>query len=407
VKILLVTQHFYPENFRINSVAASLVKHGFKVDVLTGMPNYPSGKCFAGYESSWLKSDSYQDVQVFRVPIFFRGSSSNVRLILNYLSFVISASFFGLFFLRKKYDLVFCYATSPILQAIPAILLAKKNSAPFVLNVQDLWPESISATGRIHSSSIIWCLTKLVEWIYRQSNLILTQSNEFHLPIKKLAPVAKILFWPNSVDPSFYRSDLNKMPEDLDSVYCADYFTVTFAGNIGSAQSIETIVEASNLLKMEGKIRIILLGDGSKRQWALEEKSKNNLKNLFIPGFFPEKMMPIIYSKSSCLLVTLTDRYIFSLTIPNKIQGYLALGRPIIGSINGAGAEVIKNANAGMVSAAENSIMLAEKILEMSKLSRDELSNFGKNGRDYFMQHFEHEMLMQKLTSTFNGLVKQ
>lgn len=405
MRVLIVSQHFYPENFRINSVAASLVNHGFKVDVLTGMPNYPSGTCFVGYESSWLTSDSYLGVQMLRVPIIFRGNASNVRLIFNYLSFVVSASLFGVFFLRKKYDLVFCYATSPILQAIPAILFAKKNSAPFVLNVQDLWPESISATGRIHSSSIIWCLTKLVEWIYRQSNLILTQSNEFDLPIKKLAPVAKILFWPNSVDPSFYGSDLIQMPEDLDSVYCSDYFTVTFAGNIGSAQSIETIVEASNLLKMESKIRIILLGDGSKRQWALEEKSKNNLKNLFIPGLFPEKMMPIIYSKSSCLLVTLTDRYIFSLTIPNKIQGYLAMGRPIIGSINGAGAEVIKDANAGMVSAAENSILLAEKILEMSKLSRDELSTFGKNGRDYFMQHFEHEMLMQKLASTFKSLI--
>jgi glycosyltransferase involved in cell wall biosynthesis len=405
LRVLIVSQHFYPENFRINSVAASLVNHGFKVDVLTGMPNYPSGTCFVGYESSWLTSDSYLGVQMLRVPIIFRGNASNVRLIFNYLSFVVSASLFGVFFLRKKYDLVFCYATSPILQAIPAILFAKKNSAPFVLNVQDLWPESISATGRIHSSSIIWCLTKLVEWIYRQSNLILTQSNEFDLPIKKLAPVAKILFWPNSVDPSFYGSDLIQMPEDLDSVYCSDYFTVTFAGNIGSAQSIETIVEASNLLKMESKIRIILLGDGSKRQWALEEKSKNNLKNLFIPGLFPEKMMPIIYSKSSCLLVTLTDRYIFSLTIPNKIQGYLAMGRPIIGSINGAGAEVIKDANAGMVSAAENSILLAEKILEMSKLSRDELSTFGKNGRDYFMQHFEHEMLMQKLASTFKSLI--
>jgi glycosyltransferase involved in cell wall biosynthesis len=406
LRVLIVSQHFYPENFRINSVAASLVNHGFKVDVLTGMPNYPSGKCFVGYESSWLTRDSYLGVQMLRVPIIFRGNSSNVRLIFNYLSFVVSASLFGLFFLRKKYDLVFCYATSPILQAIPAILFAKKNSAPFVLNVQDLWPESISATGRIHSSSIIWCLTKLVAWIYRQSNLILTQSNEFHLPIKKIAPVAKIIFWPNSVDPSFYESELNKMPESLDNAYGANYFTVTFAGNIGSAQSIETIVEASNLLKAEGKIRIILLGDGSKRLWALKEKSKKNLTNLFIPGPFPEKMMPIIYSKSSCLLVTLTDRYIFSLTIPNKIQGYLALGRPIIGSINGAGAEVIKEANAGMVCPAEDSIMLAEKILEMSKLSQEELNTYGKNGRDYFMFHFEHDMLMQKLSSTFNGLVK-
>jgi glycosyltransferase involved in cell wall biosynthesis len=154
------------------------------------------------------------------------------------------------------------------------------------------------------------------------------------------------------------------------------------------------------------KIKIIIIGNGSKRNWGVTESLKRKLKNIYFPGSYPENNIPLIYKKSSCLLVSLLDKNIFNLTIPNKIQSYLALGKPIIGSINGAGAKVIKDANAGMVCPPEDSIMLAEKILEMSKLSKDELNAYGNNGRDYFMLHFEHDMLMKKLSSTFRGLVK-
>ena len=403
---MIVSQHFYPENFRVNSIAASLVALGFEVTVLTGVPNYPAGKAFSGYAKLWLRYDSYHGANIFRVPIFLRGNASNIALILNYLSFVLSATIFGLWKLKKNYDLVFCYATSPILQAIPAIFIAKKNHAPMVLNVQDLWPESVSATDRIHSSLIIGVLSKIVIWIYNHSQLILIQSEVFKVPILKLSPHANARYWPNSVDPIFYREESDNIPRDLENIYSGDIFTVTFAGNIGSAQSIETIIEAAEILLGEKRIRIIILGDGSRRSWALMQKEHKKLDNLFLPGSYPERMMPVIYQKSSCLLVTLANKDIFSLTIPNKIQGYLATGRPIIGSLNGAGANVIRNACAGFIAPAESPGTLAMKILEASKMSQISLDALGQNGKNYFMANFEHEMLMGQLANIFKDLAR-
>jgi glycosyltransferase involved in cell wall biosynthesis len=406
LKILITTQHFYPENFRINSVAKSLVDMGYDVDVITGLPNYPAGKVFQGYSDSWLKFDTYKGINIFRVPIFLRGRASNLSLILNYLSFVISACIFGLWRLKKKYDVVFCYGTSPILQAIPAVLLAKKNQAPLILNVQDLWPESVSATDRIHSPFTIELLSKLIRWIYKRTNVILVQSEAFKETILKLSPASDVIYWPNSVDPIFYIGQSIKMSPSLVTIFSENVFTVTFAGNIGSAQSIKTIVHAAYLLQVEERIKIILLGEGSMREWALQEKSKHGINNLILPGSFPEDQMPSIYQKSSCLLVALTNRPIFNLTIPNKIQGYLALGRPIIGSLNGVSARIIADANAGLVAPAENAKILAERILEMSNRSSKDLEIFGYNGRRYFMKHFEHGQLMTKLDTIIRDVIR-
>jgi glycosyltransferase involved in cell wall biosynthesis len=340
------------------------------------------------------------------VPIFLRGAATNISLTLNYLSFVVSACFFGLWRLKKQYDAVFCYGTSPILQAIPAILFAKKNQAPLILNVQDLWPESVSATDRIHLPFLIKLLSKFVRWIYKHATILLVQSEAFIDPILKLSPSADVIYWPNSVDPHFYSGQPKKIDSSLAQIFSKTIFSVTFAGNIGSAQSIKTIVDAAYLLNAKSAIKIILLGDGSMREWALQEKKRRGIDNLFLPGSFPEDQMPSIYEKSSCLLVALTNKCIFNLTIPNKIQGYLALGRPIIGSLNGVSARIITEAGAGLVSQAENAEMLAERILEMSNMSSEDLEIFGNNGRRYFRKHFEHAQLMDKLDIIIRGSIK-
>lgn len=373
------------------------------MDVLTGMPNYPAGKLFNGYEGTALKKDSHDGVSIFRVPIFLRGSGSNIALSLNYLSFVLSACIFGYLKLNKKYNAVLCYGTSPILQAIPAILLAKKNKAPIILNVQDLWPESISATERIHSPFVIWALSKIVSWIYKCSDTVLIQSEAFRDSILKIRSNVNIVYWPNSVDPLLYRNQEESLPSNLAELFSENKFTITFAGNIGSAQSIETIVEAAFLLRDQAHIKIILLGDGSKRAWALQEVKDRGLSNLCLPGGFPERLMPTVYRKSSCLLASLSNKNIFSLTIPNKIQGYLAQGRPIIGSMNGIGAKVILDAKVGLTASAESPHLLAKIILEMSKKSKSDLDHYGRNGRAYFMNHFEHDHLMSKLDRILKG----
>lgn len=379
---------------------------GYDVDVITGLPNYPSGKVFQGYSNSWLKLDVYKGINIFRVPIFPRGSASNLSLSLNYISYVISACFFGFWRFKKKYDVIFCYGTSPILQAIPAVLFAKKNQAPLILNVQDLWPESVSATDRVRSPFIMKLLSNLVRWIYKRANVLLVQSDAFRESILRLSPDAKVVYWPNSVDPIFYSGQRKKMDSSLSTIFSGNEFIVTFAGNIGSAQSIKTIVHAAHLLNAEKKIKIVLIGEGTMREWALKEKSKLGIDNLFLPGLFSEDQMPSIYEKSSCLLVSLTSKPIFNLTIPNKIQGYLALGRPIIGSLNGVSARIIADADAGLIAPAENAKMLAERIIEMSNKSKEDLEMFGINGRRYFMKHFEHGQLMTRLDTIIKNSIE-
>lgn len=405
MKILITSRHFYPENFRINSVAKGLVALGYEVDVLTGMPNYPSGKIFKWYVDTSLKDESYEGISILRVPIFLRGGGSNIALSLNYLSFVLSTSIFGYWRLKKRYYTVVCYVTSPIIQAILAIILVKKNHAKIVLNVQDLWSESVSATGRIHSPVVIWALSKIVSWIYKCSDIVLVHSEAFRESILQIRSSLKTVYWLNSVDPRFYKGEEVDLPSSLVEFFTPDKFIITFAGNIGSVQSIQTVVEAAKLLKDHSYIKTVLLEDGSRRAWALQGIKDRNLSNFYLSGAFPESLMPSIYQKSSFLLVSLANKNIFSLTIPNKIQGYLAQGRPVIGSLNGIGAKVIENARVSLTASAENPQLLAQKNLEMSKKSINELETYARNGKAYFINHFERDRRMGRLDGILTGFL--
>lgn len=406
MRLLIWTQYFWPENFRINEMILAMKQKGLHVSVVTGKPNYPDGLIFKGYNSYRLHREDFNGIEVIRLPIIPRGSNSPLRLSLNYLSFIISGFIFApLTLLNRKIDLIFVYAPSPLIQALPAIFIAWLKRAQLVVWVQDLWPESLSATGYINNKWLLKPVELLVRIIYKYSDSILIQSPAFLTSVERLVRDGrKIHFFPNTAEPmqhSKTNSGNNHLIEEL-----KNSFSVVFAGNIGVAQSISTIVDAAELLSQDKGIRLYIIGSGSKEEWLKREVSLRNLGNIIIVGRLPFEEMSAIFEASSALLVTLKGDKHLSTTIPSKIQSYLSSGKPIIASMDGEGARIVTEASAGLVCAAEDSKALAASIRKLSLMNTSELKLMGENGLCYFMTHFEQSKKLDELIKHFESLIK-
>jgi len=405
MKLLIVSQYFWPEDFYLNDVVARLANRGVNVDVLTGKPNYPEGKVFKGYRNWGCQTQIWEGAHVFRIPLLPRGNNSRLRLALNYLSFVLSGLIFGPWVLRgRQYDMIFVYGVSPILQAIPAIILGRFKSCKITIWIQDLWPDSLIATGHIHNPLILRAVEWAVRWIYRRADLLLVQSQAFIPAVSRLASKTRVAYQPNSVDSIFAAPVVTsaKLPDipALDSG-----FAVVFAGNIGSAQAVEVIVAAAAQLVDYTEIRLVVIGQGSRLDWMRKEIKVRGLKNLHLPGRFPVATMPGLLQKAGALLVTLADEPTFALTVPNKIQAYMAVGRPIIACLNGEGARLVDMARAGISVPAEDSGGLATAILELYRMPEIQRQAMGVAAQRFFLEHFEHKMLVDNLIEHFKRSV--
>ena len=406
MKILIVSQYFWPEAFRINEVVRSLVEKGVEVDVLTGKPNYPEGTIFPGYRAGSCQVESWEGATVYRVPLFPRGARSTWRLALNYLSFIIMGLVWGSWMLRgRTYDAVLVYAPSPILQAIPAIFLGWLKRTSVMLWVQDLWPDSLAATGYVRNPRVLRAVGWVVHWIYRHTDLLLVQSRAFEAPVAAVAPGKPVVYYPNSVDAMFGEPpspdiDLPKVPA-LD-----EGFAVVFAGNVGAGQAVEVMVEAAVLLKEVPAIRFVVFGQGSRWDWMREQVRARGLTNLHLPGRFPVNTMPGLMQKAGALLVTLADEPIFALTVPNKVQAYMAAGRPILACLNGEGARLVEEAQAGLGVPAQDASALAAAVLRLYQMSAEDRARLGANGRRYFKAHFDHDKLVDKLMAHLRDISK-
>jgi glycosyltransferase involved in cell wall biosynthesis len=405
MKLLIFNQYFWPESFRINEIAESINSRGLEVDVMTGKPNYPGGEFFSGYDACGFKKEVWKNISIYRLPIFARGNKSALRLMLNYLSYILSAILFAPLILRKKkYDLIFVYGVSPIFQVIPASFLGWLKDVPVVLWVQDLWPQSAEATGYVKSAWLLKILEKFVRFSYSHTDLILVQSQAFIDPVSKLAPKIPVLYYPNSVGKDFYTPKELDVP-DIDSLKSG--FSILFAGNVGEAQSMETIVSAAEELLPYEEIKIVIIGSGSKIDWISKEIKQKSLGNIFLEGRYPFETMPALMRQASVLLVSLTDQPIFGMTVPNKVQAYLAVGRPVIASLNGEGARIINEAKAGLSVPAEDAKGLAEAILTMYRMTDEERLQLGKNGRAYFKENFDEDALIDELIKHFECVIKK
>jgi glycosyltransferase involved in cell wall biosynthesis len=393
MKVLIVSQYFWPENFRINELATSLHARGVELEVITGKPNYPSGRVFKGYSAWNFFSESFRGVTVHRVPLFPRGNRA-IGLAFNYLSFVLAASILGPWLLRgRHFDAIFVFAPSPIFQAIPAIFIGRLKHCPTILWVQDLWPESLVATGYIKYPSFLRVVERIVKSIYCNVDLILVQSKTFILKVRSLADATPIAYYPNS----FIENPPSDKYQQINFPGFNHDFPVLFAGNIGSVQAVEVVLEAASILKNDEGICFVMVGDGSRREWLIGEAENRGLKNIVCPGYFSVELMPALMAKAAALLVTLADMEIFRLTIPSKIQAYLAAGRPIIACLNGVGAEIVQEAGAGVTVPAENALALAQAIRKLYALPEKERLDMGARGQAYYDQHFSHDKLVGKL----------
>lgn len=396
MRILLVSQYFWPETFRINEVVRSLRDAGADVTVLTGKPNYPEGRLFDGYRAWGTSREDYHGIPVFRVPMAPRGKGSAVRLAWNYLSFVLGASLFGPWLLRgRQVDAIVVYGISPILQGIAAIVLKLFKRCPAVLWVQDLWPQSLEATGFVRNRHALKAVEWVVRGIYRFTDLLLVQSPAFVDEVAALSDRRKIAYHPNPGELAF--DDLDPAAAGKPPFDFRPGFNVVFAGNLGTAQAVEAIVEAAELLKGREDIRFVLVGSGSRADWIREEVRRLGLGNVELPGRFPPEAMPAILGAASVLLVTLAKSDIFGLTVPSKVQAYLAAGRPILAALDGEGARVVSEAGAGLAVPAEDARALADAIARMAGMPPAELAAMGRSGRAYYHSHFAPDLLARRL----------
>ena len=404
MRVLIVTQYFFPEEFRINDVVRSLVDLGLDVHVLTGKPNYPDGAFFPGYKGWGCHTHQLLGATIYRIPILARGRQSALRLIFNYLSFVFSGLLFAPWLLRQQqFDLIFVHGMSPILQTIPALFIARLKRLKVILWVQDLWPQSLEATGYVRNPHLLGLVEQVVRFIYRHTDLLLVQSKGFVDPVLALSPGKQVIYYPNSVESNFCDPTNVHLPI-VDSLETG--FAIVFAGNVGSAQAIEVIVEAAALLIDYPDIRFVIFGNGSRWDWLCEQMQERGLTNLHLPGRYPVDNMPGLMQKASALLVTLADQPIFAATVPNKVQAYLAAGRPILACLNGEGSQLVAEAGAGLTIKAEDAQGLANAVLRLYQMPVEEREALGANGRRFFKEHFDHDRLMEQLIEHFRTLIK-
>lgn len=401
MNILVLSQHYWPESFRINAVAKQLLTAGHHVSVLTGQPNYPEGRIYDGYRacgSGWQRHPDGYDI--YRVPLIPRGNGGAVRLVLNYLSFLMSACALGSLALgRKRYDIIFVYASSPLLQAIAGMMLKRRTGAALITWVQDLWPQSLEATGFVRSRWLLQAVRSVVRWIYRHNDLLLVQSQAFIPLVTALAGRTPVLYHPNPGESRLTATEPVPIALTLERG-----FNVVFAGNLGTVQALDTILAAAERLRDERDIRFVLVGSGSREPWLRSEVARRGLGNVVLPGRFPPETMDGLFAQASALLVTLKRDPIMSLTIPSKVQTYLAAGRPIIAALDGEGARIVVEAGAGIACPAEDPAALAQAVLILRAASPQARARMGAAGREYHDQHYSPHLLTERLIGYFRDV---
>lgn len=395
MKITIVCQYFYPEEFKVNDLAEEWVKRGHEVTVLTGKPNYPKGKILSGYKFWGIQEENYKGARVIRIPLIPRGKGGGLRLMMNYFSYVFFASLYVLTH-RIETDRIFCFETSPVFQMYPALLLKKRTEASASIWIQDLWPESVAAASNLKNGFIMNLLLKLVKGIYRRTDILFVQSPAFYESVLDKGNFNdKLVYVPNWAEDVFMKKSCSsKKYEHL----MPNGFKVMFAGNIGAAQDFASIIQAAALTRHIPEIKWVIVGDGRMKA-DVEQKVKSLKLNetfLFL-GRFPVEEMPDFFALADTMLVSLKEEYIFSLTIPSKVQAYMASGKPIVTMLSGIGNKILKEADCGLTAESGDFKTLAENVIAMYRKTEEERLQLGMNGQTYYKVHFQKKVCIDKL----------
>lgn len=400
--ILVIAQYFYPEQFRINDICTEWVKRGYKVTVVTGIPNYPQGEYYEGYGLFKKRKEIYNGIEIIRIPIIPRGKNT-ILLALNYLSFVVSG-FFWKVFTRIKANYVFIFEVSPMTQALPGVWYAKKRKIPCYLYVQDLWPENVEIMTGITNKRIIGAIGKMVDYIYNRCAQIFTTSESFTKSIHdRGVPNDKIKYWPQFAEDFYVPIEKMSIPE----ISKDDAFNIVFAGNIGNAQGLDILPKTAIILKsmeLKRKIRFNIVGDG-----RYKENLKDIIKSNLVSDMFnfiekqPAIRIPEIMAANDAAFLCLAKSPLFAMTIPAKLQSYLACGIPIIAVAEGETHQIIVASNSGVCCPPGDAKSLSDLIIEISNKSQEELDQLGENARNYYDLNFLKSELLNKMDSYFKS----
>jgi glycosyltransferase involved in cell wall biosynthesis len=387
-------------------MVAEFVRRGHDVTVLTGVPNYPGGEVFADFDRDASRFMSFGGARICRVPILVRGQSYK-RLALNYVTYALSAAVVGSWKLRGcKFDAIFVYEPSPVTVGIPAVVLRWLKGAPVVFWVLDLWPETLQAIGVVRSRAVLRAVGALVSFIYKRCDLILAQSKSFMPQIAKYCRAdRRIAYFPSWSEPLRQGLDDEMAPE---VPILPNSFNVMFAGNIGEAQDFPAVLAAAELLKDDRRIRWLLVGDGRRAQWVREEIRRRGLEErVLMLGAYPAERMPSFYRHADALLASLKDEPIFAMTIPGKIQSYLATGVPIVAMLNGEGAELVRRTGAGISCSAGDSRGLAAAVKSLASMPKYQRDEMGKNAVRVSSDEFSRDKLIARLEGWLEGMQQE
>ena len=398
-RILINTNHFYPEVFRVNDVAFDLAARGHEVTVITCIPNYPQGTTFPGYGLLKRRREMVRGVDVIRVPVIPRGKGGGLRLMLNYMSYLVSATLRVLLLVvQKRFDCIVVHETSPVTVGIPAAIVKMCQRIPMYFWVLDLWPESLTAAGGINNKAVLGFFTRLTRWLYGKSDKILISSEGFRRSICEKGDFGqKLVHFPNwcedELTASAGKGQIPPLPAG---------FRIMYAGNIGEAQDFEAVMQAALALRGTD-VRWLLVGDGRKREWVERFVGEHGLAdNVLLLGHHPMEMMPGFFAQADIMLLSLKDELIFNLTVPAKLQTYMALGKPVIAMLNGEGAEIVRLSGCGYAVAAGDHMALAAKVRELAG-RKGELAALGAKGREYYERNYSKERVLGKLHGIIEG----
>ena len=397
MKILVVSQYFWPEPFRINDVVSELVERGHEVTVLTGWPNYPEGELYPAFVANQGAFGRFAGADVIRVPLLPRRKGA-IALTINYLSFVLSGTILAPWMLRNRsFDVIFICQLSPVTSALPALAYSALRRVPTVMWVLDLWPETLEALGVVRSRRVLGAVSMLVRWIYNRCHLVLAQSMAFSESIKsRLRDKSRFGYLPSWAEDVFQQPDAAVAPELL--VFQDGVFNVLFAGNIGESQDFPTILDAAERLASSDDVRLIIVGEGRVAEWLRLEVVRRKLdRRVILLGRYPIERMPAFFVGADAFLVALRANSTFEGTIPGKVQAYLSSGKPIIGMLGGEGARVIRDAEAGVTCEPGDATSLAAGISYLASLDAAKRHAMGERGRQYAFVHFNRKVLMSRL----------
>lgn len=395
MRILLVTQYFYPEVFKSNDLAFELVKRGHHVDALVGIPNYPEGKYFKGYGIFKKRHEVVNGVNVYRVFQTPRGKGG-WRLPVNYFTFVIFGCLRVLFQFvwRKKYDCIIGHEPSPIFQAYPALLLRKLRKIPFYYWIMDLWPDAMMSGGGVKNQKVLNFVDKLVKGIYKQTDKILITSERFREPIADKGDFAdKIIYFPNWSD------DILQMDDSYEIPKLPEGFKIMIAGNLGKSQNLEAVTEVMLGLKDVTEVKWVFVGGGSRKEWLEAFIKDNGLEDRALcVGQFPFKTMPAFYKKADAMMVTLRAGFPhLEAVVPARLQSYMSAGRPVLAMIGCGGADIIEESQCGYAVPAGDSAALIQVIKRKVLADREGFEKMGTKGRDYYLKHYRMDICIDNL----------